>query len=76
MTDSPARLAPPWEKTAASVDHATRAALALPFDVAREHYAKAVRAGLIQGSMLASRDLERVLAALEHASLGPWARSV
>jgi hypothetical protein len=76
MTESPARPELLWAKTAVSFDRTTRAALGLPFDVLREHYAKAVRAGLIQESMLASRDLERVLAALEHASLGPWARSV
>jgi hypothetical protein len=76
MTGSAVRLEHQWAKTACSFDRTTRAALALPFDVLREHYAKAVRAGLVQGSMLASRDLERVLAALEHATLGPWARSV
>ena len=48
--------------------------LALPFDVAREHYAHAVRAGLIQRSMLASARFEHTLAALERATLGWMAR--
>jgi hypothetical protein len=51
-------------------------ALALPFDMAREQYARAVRAGLIQNSMLGARDNERILSALERATLGPWARRV
>jgi hypothetical protein len=51
-------------------------ALALPFDMARERYARAVHAGLIQNSMLGARDHERLLSALERATLGPWARRV
>ncbi|MDE2454794.1 MAG: hypothetical protein KGL43_14470 [Burkholderiales bacterium] len=48
----------------------------LPFDGAREQYACAVRAGLLPNSMLASRDVERTLDALERLTLGPLARRV
>lgn len=50
--------------------------LGLPFDVARAQYARAVQVGLIERSMLASRDFSRVLGALEQLALGPWARRV
>jgi len=46
----------------------------LPFDVARESYAKSVQAGLIEESMLGGARFERNLASLEGLSLGPWAR--
>ncbi len=48
----------------------------LPFDVAREQYASAVRVGLIEQSMLAGAKFERTLSALEKVALGPWARRV
>lgn len=48
--------------------------LGLPFDIAREQYARAVQAGLIERSMLASRDFSRALSSLEKLTLGPWAR--
>ena len=48
--------------------------LGLPFDVAREHYSKAVRAGLVEKSLIASARFERTLSALEICALGPWAR--
>ncbi len=48
--------------------------LALPFDMAREQYARAARAGLIQRSLLASARFSRNLTALERLVLGPWAR--
>jgi hypothetical protein len=51
-------------------------ALALPFDEARAQYARGVKAGLIQRSMLAHRDFERWLGATERLLLGPWARRV
>jgi hypothetical protein len=63
-------------KAASSLQHATRFTLGLPFDLARDQYARAVRAGLIENSMLASRNNELMLSALEKATLGPWARSV
>lgn len=50
--------------------------LRLPFDVARAQYARAVQLGLVQRSMLASRDFARTLGALEKLALGPWARHV
>ena len=48
----------------------------LPFDVMRSQHAQAVRAGLLANSMLASRDFERAVDALEHITLGPFARHV
>jgi hypothetical protein len=50
--------------------------LALPFDLAREQYARAVKAGLIERSLLASANFGRTLCALEALTLGPWARRV
>jgi len=54
----------------------SQSALTLPFDAARETYAKAVRIGFIQDSMLAGAKFARDLGRLEGLSLGPWARSV
>jgi hypothetical protein len=48
--------------------------MALPFDIARAHYASAVRAGFIERSMLASARFGHTLNALERLTLGPWAR--
>ena len=48
--------------------------LALPFDVAREQYAKSVRAGLVERSMIASARFERWLSAMELFTLGAMAR--
>ena len=48
---------------------------ALPFDMVRAQYASAARNGLIRPSMLAWRDFERSVSALERLSLGPLARS-
>jgi hypothetical protein len=50
--------------------------MALPFDIARDQYANAVRAGLIERSMLASAQFGQTLNALERLTLGPWARSL
>jgi hypothetical protein len=50
--------------------------LGLPFDLAREHYAKAVRAGLIERSMLGWAKFEQGLVVVEQLTLGPWARRV
>lgn len=50
--------------------------LSLPFDLARQQYASAVRAGLIEASMLAGAQFERALGSMEKAALGPWARRV
>ena len=48
--------------------------LALPFDMAREQYAKSVRAGLVERSMIASARFEHAISALEQLSLGVMAR--
>lgn len=75
----------PTEVTHPPTPHATDAwvatgiamnALGLPFDIAREQYARAVQLGLVERSMLASRDFARTLSAMEQLLLGPWARHV
>ena len=48
--------------------------LALPFDVAREQYAKSVRAGLVERSLIASARFEHAISALERLTLGCMAR--
>jgi hypothetical protein len=48
--------------------------LCLPFDVARMNYAAAVRAGLIERSLLASARFGRLLNTMEVIVLGPLAR--
>ncbi len=53
---------------------AGQAFLFMPFDAMRFQYAGAVKAGLIQRSILASGQLERALGALEQLVLGPLAR--
>jgi hypothetical protein len=50
--------------------------LRLPFDTARAQYARSVQAGLVERSMLASRDFEGLLGAMEAMALGPLARRV
>ena len=68
--DSPCEMAP------AMVDMARLSSdyLALPFDMAREQYAKSVRAGLVERSLIASARFERMLNALELLTLGFMAR--
>jgi hypothetical protein len=46
------------------------------FDLLRAQRAAAVQAGLVPNSLLASRDFEHTLGALERLTLGAWARSV
>lgn len=48
--------------------------LALPFDMAREQYAKSVRAGLVERSIIASARFEHAISALERFTLGCMAR--
>ena len=55
---------------------AGKAIAALPFDALRANHASAAKAGLVANSMLASRDFEHVLGALERVALGPLARRV
>jgi hypothetical protein len=50
--------------------------LSLPFDLARDQYARAIHAGWLRPSLLASAEWERALGRLESVSLGPWARRV
>jgi hypothetical protein len=47
-----------------------------PFDAARAQYARGVQLGLFERSILASRDFECALGALERLTLGPLARHV
>ena len=66
-----------WARgVAASIGHLVGRALGLPFDTARAMHAAAARSGLIQRSILESRDFEHTLMALEQFTLGPWARHV
>ena len=51
-----------------------RLSLYLPFDLARENYAMAVKAGLLERSLLASARFGRILHDLECATLGVLAR--
>ena len=53
----------------------SRGLAVLPFDALRVARANSVKAGLVENSMLASRDFEHALGALERA-LGPLARRV
>lgn len=48
--------------------------LALPFDMAREQYAKSARAGLIESSIIASARFEHAVSAMEQLTLGGMAR--
>jgi len=48
--------------------------LALPFDIARAQYARAVQVGLIERSLLESARFGRTLNALEGLALGPMSR--
>ncbi len=82
LTPAPVRLG--FDVSAASdvakqlsvVTGLTMDVLGLPFDVARAQYARAVQVGLVERSMLASRDFSRTVGALEQLTLGPWARHV
>lgn len=73
---SVAPLSPMWSEWASQACETGASVARLPFDAARAQYAHAVRIGWIRPSMLASRDLEVTLNALEQLTLGPWARQV
>jgi hypothetical protein len=62
--------------TATSFSHTLSLLQGLPFDMAREQYAKAVQMGLIERSMLRWAEFARQLDLLEKMTLGPWARRV
>lgn len=53
-----------------------QAIVCLPFDAMSAQYTNAVRAGLIENSILASRDVGRAIESLERLTLGPFARRV
>jgi hypothetical protein len=63
-------------KVVAAAGRASQLVRGFPFDVAREAYAKAVRAGFVKDSMLAGARFARDLGMLEKLTLGPWARGV
>lgn len=61
-------------KPGASTPYLARG-LAAPFDLARDVHAHAVKAGLIERSLLENARFEHQLDALEHLVLGPFART-
>ena len=63
-------------RAAADASRTTTLMLGLPFDMAREQYANAIRLGLVKQSLLASTKFAQALQTLEQATLGPWARRV
>lgn len=65
-----------FSKTAASLSRTAALMQGLPFDMAREQYAKAVQIGLIERSMISWAKFERLIDSLEKMMLGPWARRV
>jgi hypothetical protein len=71
-----AKVCPEMNQCVFAATGVTMDVLGLPFDIARAQYARAVQLGLIERSMLASRDFSRVLGSLEKLTLGPWARHV
>lgn len=60
----------------AAKSHGTPAVaiLAIPFDVARQQYVAATRAGIIELSMISNTKFEKALGALEDFALGPLSR--
>lgn len=63
-------------KTASAVVRTSTLVLGVPFDLAREQYAHAVRVGLIERSMLGWAKFDRTVSRLEKLVLGPRARQV
>jgi len=59
-----------------ALGHTATLILGLPFDLARANYARAVRLGLIEHSMLKSARFARELSEIERLALGLWARRV
>ena len=66
----------PTSPGAGNFRRTTSLLLGLPFDLAREQYAQAVRWGLLKNSLLASARFARELARAERQTLGPWARQI
>ena len=69
-------LVPGIARTASALAHTTKLVLGWPFDMARANYAKAVRFGFIEHSLLHGAKFERELAEVERHALGLWARQV
>lgn len=65
-----------FNKVVTSFKRSAALAQALPFDMAREQYAKAVQAGLLRRSMLDWAKFEQQVHLLEQITLGPLARRV
>jgi hypothetical protein len=62
--------------SAEALEKASRGLFGLPFDAMRLQYANAVRAGLIEPSLLASGRFDHAVTALEQMAYGPFARTV
>jgi hypothetical protein len=75
MRPTPLAAPPDGAAVARAAAHAMSTLLALPFDAARAQYGTAVQWGLAPRSMLAARDVENTLSALEKLTLGPLARA-
>ena len=63
-----------WKQTSQLSRNMLQQFATMPFDLAREEYARCVRAGWLPRSMLAARDVSRTLDLCERLVLGPWAR--
>jgi len=59
-----------------TLGHTAARILSLPFDLAQANYARAVRLGFIENSLLKSAQFARELSVMERLTLGPWARRV
>ena len=64
------------DQLAMATAKATSEALALPFEVTKAQYTRAVQHGLIERSLLQSTHFFQFLNAFEKLSLGPFARQV
>jgi hypothetical protein len=68
--------APDMTQLVDSFKRSAALAQTLPFDMAREQYAKAVQAGLLRRSMLDWAKFEQQVHLWEQITLGPLARRV
>ena len=69
-------LIPGITRTASALAQTTKLVLGWPFDMARANYAKAVRLGFVEHSLLHGAKFERELVEVERHALGLWARRV
>jgi hypothetical protein len=67
---------PEISKVICSFERSAAQAFAMPFDMAREQYAKAVQVGLLRRSMLDWARFEKQVHLMEQITLGPFARHV